>query len=104
MIVASRITATASQRPSALMSSVDSVEDGKHGDHHERCARHGARRRSDAALDRFLGRDAPVDEFLDPAEDEHVVVHREPEEHGEQEERQPVTIAPFEWKPRTPSR
>ena len=90
MRVASSRTATASPTPICLMSSVaQRREDREHGDHHRGGARHRRRRRADAARDRLVGRHAAVDELLDPAEDEHVVVHREPEEHGEQEERQP---------------
>ena len=43
----------------------------------------------DAVRDRLLGGHAAVDELLDPAEDEDVVVHRESEQDHEQEQRQP---------------
>ena len=40
-----------------------------------------------------------VEALLDPAEQEDVVVHREPEEDGEHEERQPGLDAFDLWKP-----
>ena len=43
--------------------------------------------RADAAFDCLVGRHALVDELLDSAEDEDVVVHREAEEDREEEER-----------------
>ena len=90
MIVASSSTATARPTPICLMSSVESVA---------KIANTATI--TSAALVTVLavvriprstascGREAAVDELADPAEDEDVVVHREPEEHGEEEERQP---------------
>ena len=39
--------------------------------------------------DGLVGGQAAVDQLLDAAEDEHVVVHREAEQDHEQEQRQP---------------
>ena len=44
--------------------------------------------RLDPVRDRFLGGHAPVVGLSDPAQDEHVVVHREPEQDHEQEDRE----------------
>src|SRR5262249_5725961 len=93
-IVASSSTATARPTPICLMSSVDSV-----------AKMENTATITNAALVtvpavvripcstglsvRLVRRHAAVDELLDPADDEHVVVHRKPEQHGEQEERQP---------------
>ena len=90
MTVASSRMATARPTPSCLMSSVRSeAKIGEHRHHHRRRRRHRARRPPDAVLHRRVVRLAAVDELLDPADDEHLVVHREPEEDGEEEERQP---------------
>jgi hypothetical protein len=64
-------------------------EDSEYRNHHDRRGRHRPRRPADPALDRLLGREAAVVEFLDPADDEDVVVHREAEEDHEQEQREP---------------
>ena len=45
--------------------------------------------RLQAVGDGFLGRHAAIVRLADPGEDEHVVVHREPEEDDEEEQRQP---------------
>ena len=47
-------------------------------------------RAGDALADRVLGGHAPVVQLPDPGQDEHVVVHREPEQDHEQEQGQPV--------------
>ena len=65
-------------------------EDGEHR-HHDRCrARDDARGRSHALPDRVLVGQPAIVQLLDTAEDEDVVVHRQPEQEREQEERQPV--------------
>ncbi len=79
-------------------------EDREHRDHHERRARHRRRGALDARRDRLLRRHAAVDELLDPAEDEHVVVHREAEQHDEQEERQPGGDRAVRVEPQHPLR
>ena len=58
-------------------------------DHDDGGAGDDARRGLDARGDGLVGRHAAVDQLLDPAQDEHVVVHREPEQDHEQEQRQP---------------
>ena len=90
MIVASSSTATARPTPICLMSSVESVA---------KIANTATI--TSAALVTVLAvvrmprstassvEQPAVDELADPAEDEHVVVHREAEQHREQEERQP---------------
>ena len=62
-------------------------EDREHADHHDRRAGDDARRRADAVRDRLVHRGAPLEPLADPADDEHVVVHREAEQDHEQEQR-----------------
>ena len=72
-------------------------EAGEHGDDDQRRARDDSRGRGDAEDDGLRGRVASSERlapklvvaFLDPAEQEDLVVHREPEQHGEEEERHP---------------
>ena len=93
-IVASMRIATARPTPICLKSMELSVAKiAEHGDHHDRRAGHRAGRGLDAVRDRVLGLHAAVDRLADPAEDEHVVVHRQAEQDHEQEHRQPAVIA-----------
>ena len=62
-------------------------EDREHADHHDRGAGDDARRRADPVRDRLVHRRAPLEPLADPADDEHVVVHREAEQDHEQEQR-----------------
>src|SRR6266545_3788247 len=64
-------------------------EEREDADHDERGARDRSRRAGDRVRDRFLRPLTRVDAFLDAAEDEHVVVHRQAEQDHEQEQRQP---------------
>jgi hypothetical protein len=57
----------------------------EHGAH----ARHDPGGRGDAVAHGLVGRHAAVDRLAHPAEDEDVVVHRQPEQDHEEEERQP---------------
>ena len=90
MIVASISTATARPTPICLMSSVaQRGEDREDGDHHGGGAGEiEAVVRMPRATASSVGMPV-VDELFDAAEDEDVVVDREPEEDGEQEQRQP---------------
>ena len=63
-------------------------EDREDAHHHDRGARDDARGRLDAVRDCFLGREPAISGFADPADDEHVVVHREPEQDHEHEDGQ----------------
>ena len=65
-------------------------EDEEHADHHGGGARDRSGGRRDSALDGLVGGHAAVVELPDAREDEHVVVHRQPEQDDEQEQRQPV--------------
>src|SRR5687767_15331368 len=56
-------------------------------DHHERRAGDDSGRRLDSVCDRFVGRQAAVVPLSNPAQDEHVVVHREAEEDHEKKDR-----------------
>ena len=90
MIVASIRTAIASPMPSCLI--VDRPqrrEDREHGDHDDRGAGYrpgGGRIPWETASSVFIPRST---QLLDPAEDEHVVVHRQSEQNDEEEQRQP---------------
>ena len=64
------------------------AEDGEHADHHDRRARHDPRRGLDPVRHRRLRVHAAVVALTDPAEDEDVVVHRQPEEDHEEEDRE----------------
>ena len=64
-------------------------ERAEYRDHHERRARHDAGGALDAVGDRVVVAHAAVHGLADPADDEHVVVHREAEQDHEQEERDP---------------
>ena len=64
-------------------------EDAEHRDHHDGRAGDHAGRAADAVLDRVTGVHAAVVELADLAQDEHVVVHREPEQDHEHEHREP---------------
>src|SRR3954468_6004996 len=61
----------------------------EHADHHRGGAGHGPGGGRDPLPDGLVGAHAAVMELADPREDEDVVVHREPEEDHEQEQRQP---------------
>ena len=92
MIVASISSATATPKPICWnMTSVAGREAGEDGDDDQRRAgddpRRRARRRATTALARR--RRCCVVALLDPAEQEHLVVHREAEQDREQEERHP---------------
>ena len=112
-IVASISTAAARPTPACFTSSDESEpKSEKTRDHHERGARDDAGGDGDAVPDRLVGRHAGVDGFADAAQDEDVVVHREPEEHDEEEQRQPrddravrleaeQRLGPVCWKTRT---
>ena len=65
-------------------------EDREHADHHDRGAGHGPGGGRDPLPDGLVGAHPAVVELADPGEDEDVVVHREPEQDHEQEQRQPV--------------
>ena len=90
MIVASISTATARPTPICLMSSVESVAKIANTATITSAALVTVLavvrmpRSTASSVDR-----PPIDELLDPADDEHVVVHREAEQHREQEQRQP---------------
>ena len=58
-----------------------------HDDHHHGRAGHDARGLLDAERDRVVGAHPAVDRLADPAQDEHVVVHREAEQDHEQQDR-----------------
>ena len=62
-------------------------EDREHADHHDRRAGDDARRRADPVRDRLVHRVALLEPLADPADDEHVIVHREAEQDHEQEQR-----------------
>ena len=64
-------------------------EDREHHDHDRRRARDHARRDRDALRHGVVRRQPAVARLLDPGEDEDVVVHREPEQDGEDEDRHP---------------
>jgi hypothetical protein len=64
-------------------------EDREHGHHHDGRAGDRTGRGLDRVRDRFARRHALVVSLLDPAEDEHVLVHRQSEQDHEQEQRQP---------------
>ena len=88
--VASSRMATARPTPICLNSIMrERREDREHRDHHDRGARHDAGRGLDAVRDRVVGGLAAVERLADAADDEHVVVHREPEQDHEHEQRQP---------------
>ena len=88
--VASSSTATA--RPDAELLEIlqrQRAEDREHGDHDDGGTGHHASGGADAVRDRLLGRHPPVVRFLDPRHHEHVVVHRQAEQHHEDEQRDP---------------
>ena len=88
MIVASIKTAAA--KPDAeLLQQVERQgdEDREDADHDDRGAGHDAGGGLDPVLDRLVRRHAVVDALADAADDEDVVVHREPEQDHEQEHR-----------------
>ena len=78
--------------PSCLLSSEPQRrEDREHRDHHERRARHRARRsRATPSAAASRGRAPGAARLADPLEHEDRVVHREPEQDHEREQRQPV--------------
>src|SRR5581483_4206644 len=81
-------------------------EQAEDRDHDHRGARHGAGRARDREPHRVVGRGAGVVQLLDAAQDEDVVVHREPEEDDEQEERKPAHDRPVRLeaeRPREPA-
>ena len=87
-IVASSRIAAASPTPNCLKNSIESVaEDREHADHHDRGAGDDAGGRLDPVRDRLVHARAAVERLADPADDEDVVVHREPEQDHEQEQR-----------------
>ena len=90
MIVASMSNATAIAEAHLLEhDEVSAGEACEHRDDDQCGARDDSSRRRDAERHR-LGRVAGLVVALsDPAEQEHLVVHREPEEHGEEEQRHP---------------
>ena len=89
MIVASIRIAAASPTPNCLKIIAEQRrEDREDADHHDRGAGDDAGGRLDPVRDRLVGGHAAVVGLADPAEDEHVVVHREPEQDHEQEDRQ----------------
>ena len=63
------------------------AEDREHADHDDRCARDDAGGGLDPVRDRLVRARAAVERLADPADDEHVVVHREAEQDHEQEQR-----------------
>ena len=65
-------------------------EDGEDRRHDQRGARHHPGARRDAADDRLLRRRAARPQLADPAQDEHVVVHADPEQEHEHHQRHPV--------------
>ena len=65
-------------------------EDGEDHDHDGRRAGDRAGRLGDAPSHRAMGVQAAVVPLLDPREDEHLVVHRQAEEDGEDEDGHPV--------------
>ena len=88
--VASIRTATASPTPASLRSSeLGGAEQREHADHHQRGGADHAGGPGDPVAQRVLGAHPRVDALPDAAEDEHVVVHRQPEQDHEQEQRQP---------------
>ncbi len=90
MIVASISTATARPTPICLMSSV--LRQAKIANTATITAAAAVTVLAVEAMPRrhgLLGGGTAIDELLDPADDEHVVVHREAEQDHEQEQRQP---------------
>ena len=77
-------------------------EDGEDTDHDDRGARDDARGRLDPVRDRLVGGQAALDRLTDPAQQEDVVVHREPEQDHEQEQRDNRVDPPVGVKPRSP--
>ena len=63
------------------------AEDREHADHDDRGARDDAGGGPDAVGDRLVRALPATDRLADPADDEHVVVHREAEEDHEQQQR-----------------
>src|SRR5579875_100034 len=65
------------------------AEDGEHPDHDQGRARHRSGGAAHAVDDRRAGIDPLEYRFTHAREDEHVIVHREPEEDDEEKQRQP---------------
>ena len=90
MTVASSRSAMATPKPICWnITSFPAREAGEDDDDDQRRAGDDPGRRRDASDDRVARRARRVVPLLDPAHQEHLVVHRQPEQHREEEERNP---------------